>query len=698
MKQRFLPFVLLLTLAALIAPLPAQEPGAVPAADGARVTISAVEQPLGEVLAALSQQIGRPIVLRGGQEQKVRVSGQGIPFSAVMRLLARGYDLVAAWNDGTLYVAQPKADLERLRSDPSPQVAKAFGEVYGPLLRAGTGPYLDATQRQALVSSIEETLRGLVAGGADPALATRLLDAVAETREERLTQVVAEPVLNSRLEAKDWKGAAAIWRRAYPQGAPAEAAGPGWRIAVGLALAGDTNGAQALIQETKLQGDGWQPALSEVISTKPPAETVERVAAAYRIFLKGQPATGAQQDLGRDILAALARVGKADSAEQLWRTAILPVQTPSAATVDATVSLFQALLVAGGPQRARPAWKEWYRWDRLRGEFEVDGMPATDDVRFRRLKRVYGVALALGPAPPELAEHVRKVRFARPKTLRIAALLDRRIQEDAAWKEKTINRIDFASKMFEKTYNMKLEVVDFDFWVPRDETGPNGFVEQLRARKAKTHADFVIGFVLLIIPASLQGVIGKHAQIVGYASPEFGGTMMLRDFSFVDDDGVTFFAPEVVNETAIHEIGHAFGALHTADMKSVMRQGFGPEPAYEFDKYNRRICLFFKEFDFSKGYECFDEGELRELSDAYIDMRGKWKTGNGAEEREAKLRFILARRLAAQRRKGEAIDQFNRVVKIGEPRWIVRQARQELARLQSPAPAARPPARKKAAR
>jgi hypothetical protein len=686
MKSRFL---LLLGLLIALAPgafVRAQEAGA-PPADTARVSISAVDQPLGSVLADLSRQIGRPILLKNGQDLKVRLSGQGIPFSAAMRLLARSYDLVAAWSNDTLVVATPKADLERLRATPTPEVIAAFGEIYGPLLRAGPGPYLDASQREVLVSTIEETLRAIVQPPADPALAQRLLEAVAGTQEQRLTRVVAEPVLNARIEAKDWKGATAIWRQAYPEGAPVETQVQGWRVAVGLAMAGDTAAAKTFVQEAKLQGDGWQPALGEVMATKPPVETVERVATAYKALLNGAPAVGAQANLGRDIIAALSRGGKTESAEQLWRTAILPAPV-SAVTIDATLQVFQALLSAGGPKRAQPAWRDWYRWDRLKAEFMVDGKPATDNPRFALLKRIYGVALALGPAPPELVTFMRQVRFARPKTLRIAAMLDRRIQEDPAWREKTINRVEFASKKFEKHYNMKLEVVNFQFWVPRDETGPNGYVEQLKARKAKADADFVIGFVLHILPASVQAeAFGKHAQIVGYASPEFGGTMMLRDMAFISDRSVSFFAPELVNETSVHELGHAFGGLHTDDKTSVMRQGFGAAPAYDFDKFNQRVNIFFKEFDFDKGFECFDEGELRELAMAYQGLQGKCKQGNGAEEREAKLRFILARRLRVQNRKEEAITQYTRVVRIGEPKNLVKQAKAELVKLQSGAPA-----------
>lgn len=693
MKSRFL---LLLGLLIALAPgaiVVAQNeaegplPGA--AADAARVTVSAVDQPLGLVLAELSKQVGRPILLKNGQDLKVRLSGQGIPFSAAMRLLARGYDLVAAWSGGTLIVALPKTDMERLRAAPTLEAVTAFGEVYAPLLRAGTGPYLDASQRQMVLGSVEETLKGVVQAMPDSAVLERLLGVVAETREARLTRVVSEPILAARLAAKDWKGAAAVWRRAYPEGAPAEAAPQGWRVAVGLALAGDTAAAQSFVQEANLTGEGWQPVLSETIAPKPPVDVVERVAAAYRLFLKDGKAVGAQAELGRDIVAGLARGGKVEGAEQFWRASILPADV-GPATIDATLALFQALLNAGGPKRATPVWRDWYRWDRLRAEFVVDGKPATDDARFARLKRIFSVAMALGPAPPELNTFVRQVRFARPKTLRVAAMLDRRIKEDIAWREKTINRVEFASKIFEKTYNMKLEVVNFDFWVPRDETGPNGWVEQMKARKKKVDADFVIGFVLHILPAEIQETaFGKHAQIVGYASPEFGGTMLLRDMAFVSGGNVSFFSPEVVNETSVHELGHAFGGLHMDDKTTVMRQGFGNQPAYDFDKFNQRVNLFFKEFDFDRGFECFDEGELREVAAAYQGLQGKCKMGNGAEEREAKLRFILGRRLRAQNRKEEAITQFARVVRIGEPKNLVKQAKAELVKLQPGAPAKR---------
>jgi hypothetical protein len=683
MKTRLFPLAGMLLFVALAMTARAQGPAATPEADAARVNLNAVDQPLGEVLAGLSTQIGRPIILRNGADVKVRVSGQGIPLSAAMRLLARGYGLAAAWSDGKLYVAMPQADLDRLRATPTPEVVKAFGEVYGPLLAAGPGPYLPEAERNKLIDSVATALRDVVGKSTDAELPGRLLDAVAATRESRLTQVLAEPVLRARLEASDWPGAAAVWRRAYPAGAPAEDAGQGWRIAVGLLTGGDTATAEAFMRDASLSGDGWLPALRQWAGSPPAALKVEGAAAAYRFFLKGRPAAGAATELGRDLVGALARSGKPDAAEQLWRTAILPAEvTP--ATVDASLQLFQGLLVAGGPKRATPAWRDWFRWDRLRPAFETDGHPAIDDDHFALLKRMFSVALAVGPSPPELSEHLRKVRFSRPRTLRVVACIDRRIQEDAAWKEKTINRVDFASKQFQKAYGLKMEVVDFQTWVPRDETGPNGAVDQLRARKAKAHADFIIGFILHVYPAGAESTsMAKASQIVGYASPEFGGTMILRDMAFVGEGSVSFFAPEIVNETITHEIGHAFGALHTDDKSSVMRQGFGSEPAYTFDKYNARVCQIFKEFDFDKGFEFFDEGELRELAEGYRGLRGKCKQGNGAEEREAKMCFILARRLRAQSRKGEAIEQFARVIQIGEPRELVKQARAEMTKLQS---------------
>jgi hypothetical protein len=683
MRTRLFPFISLLALAVVAVTARAQGPAAAPEADTARVTLNAVDQPLGEVLAALSTQIGRPIILRNGADVKVRLSGQGIPLSAAMRLLVRGYGLVAAWNDGKLYVAIPHSDLERLRATPTPEVVSAFGEIYGPLLAAGPGPYLPEPERGKLIDSMADTLRAVVGQSTGAELPGRLLDAVAATRESRLTQVVAEPVLRARLDAGDWAGAAAVWRRAYPNGAPAESAAQGWRVAVGLLTAGDTAGAEAFLRDASLPGEGWLPALREWTGSPPAAAKVEGAAGAYRVLLKGRPATGAQTDLGRDLVGALARSGKADAAEQLWRTAILPAEV-SPVTADASLQLFQGLLVAGGPKRALPAWRDWYRWDRLRPAFEVDGHPAIDDAHFALLKRMFSVALAVGPSPPELSEHLRKVRFARPRTLRIVAAIDRRIQDDAAWKEKTINRVDFASKQFQKAYGLKLEVVDFQFWVPRDEGGPTGAVEQLRARKAKAHADFIIGFILHVYPSSAEAMaMMRQAQIVGYASPEFGGTMVLRDMAFVDAGSVGYFPAETVNETITHELGHAFGALHTDDKASVMRQGFGAEPAYTFDKYNARVCQVFKEFVFDKGYEFFDEGELRELAEGYRGLRGKCRQGNGAEGREATLRFLLARRLRAQSRKGEAIEQFAKVIEIGEPKDLVKQARAEMTKLQA---------------
>jgi hypothetical protein len=668
--------------------------GPAPEADGARVTISAVDRPLDEVLTALSQQIGRPIVFRNVGAIQIRASGQGIPFQAAIRPILRGYNLVAAWNGDTFYVAAPQQDLERLKATPTPEVVKAFGEVYGPLLAAGPGTYLPETQRDALVGSIETTLRALIEQPGDPELPGRLLDAVAPTGEARLTAVVAGPVLKARLDKSDWAGAAAIWRRAYPQGASGDAVGVGWQIVAGMATTGDSAGAKTFLTEANLTGDGWVAALREQLGTPAAPEKAEAVASAYRLLLNGRAATAGQTELGRDLVAALVRRAKVEPALQLWKTALLPAAVDGT-TIDATLHLFQGLLVAGGPKQAMPVWQQWYQWNRIRPAFEVDGRPALDDNHFALLKRVYSVAWALGTPPAELSDFMRKVRTLRPRTLRIMAAVDRRIQDDPAWKEKTINRVDFASKVFEKTYGLKLEVVDFQFWVPRDETGPNGAVEQLKARRAKSKTDFIIGFILHIYPASAQAAaMARAAQIVGYASPEFGGTMMLRDMAFVDAGSVGFFSPEVVNETATHELGHAFGALHTDDKTSVMRQGFGSEPAYHFDRFNARVNLYFKEYDFSKGFDQFDEGELRELAAAYQGLQGKCKQGNGAEEREAKMRFTLAKRLKAQNRTGEAIVQFGRVVKIGEPKDLVKQARAELTKLQGGRPAPASPRRR----
>jgi hypothetical protein len=457
----------------------------------------------------------------------------------------------------------------------------------------------------------------------------------------------------------------------------------GWQIATGLAMGPDPTAATKFIREENFTGNGWVTALRERVGTPPAPEKAEAAATAYRLLLNGRAATPGETELGRDLVSVLARRGKADSALQLWKTALLPAAADGT-TIDASLQLFHGLLVAGGPKQALPAWQQWYQWNRIRPAFEVDGRPALDDTRFALLKRLFSVAWAMGTPPAELTDFVRKVRTLRPRTLRITAMVDRRIQDDPAWKEKTINRIDFASKVFEKTYGLKLSPVDFQFWVPRDEGGPNGAVEQMKARRKKSGTDFIIGFILHIYPASAQAeAMAKVAQIVGYASPEFGGTMMLRDMAFIDAGSVGFFSPEVVNETATHELGHAFGALHTDDKTSVMRQGFGSEPAYNFDRFNARVNLYFKEYDFSKGFDQFDEGELRELAAAYQGLTGKCKQGNGAEEREAKMRMTLARRLTKQNRKGEAITQYSRVVKLGEPKYLVKEAKAALTRLQA---------------
>lgn len=186
----------------------------------------------------------------------------------------------------------------------------------------------------------------------------------------------------------------------------------------------------------------------------------------------------------------------------------------------------------------------------------------------------------------------------RTVSVRIAA--DEEFRSQRLWEEAIRMRLSAVSQVFEQNFQIRFKIVDIVPW-RSDNASPNAaeLVKDLERDVPRGGAEILLGF---------SGQAPQTTRERGGATP-FSNTALVQNPKR---------ATELENLIAIaHELGHAFGAWHVDDRRSVM---YYRATTLTFDEQTAKLIRLMRNFDFGRGVSSIDEETAAKIT-AYFRER-----------------------------------------------------------------------------
>ncbi len=179
------------------------------------------------------------------------------------------------------------------------------------------------------------------------------------------------------------------------------------------------------------------------------------------------------------------------------------------------------------------------------------------------------------------------------------------------WKETFERRLAYASRIFETEFKIKFKTRIYWDWPLQDEkNSPSVLLEDLRARYPLRGVDLIIGLTHLEANDKRADIADLHT--IGQARP-FSGYLLLR---YPQNP-----LYKIQEETVLaHELGHLFGAIHSADRQSIMSPVVELQLPSRFDAQNRGIMQMTRDMDFTRGIDSVSPALSSQLATAYLKM------------------------------------------------------------------------------
>ncbi len=315
----------------------------------------------------------------------------------------------------------------------------------------------------------------------------------------------------------------------------------------------------------------------------------------------------------------------------------------------------------------------------------LDALAAADDMpeKLHLLRRAQRLSRQLGnEAEADATATFIRSLLGSTRILKLVAAVDARATYDPLWRRKIRNRIRFCSGLLEKQFGIRLQIVATVVWEAPDidpGAGPADFLKLLAdladaCPLGYKGAELILGF--LCVPLSADADHFPESMVFGMAPPRYRGYVVVCDVSI---QGTEYYqaqgqvhqaptqlvlSPAAVRQTLLHELGHAFGCLHTDDKNSVMRPGVNT--CLEFDAKNAAVMRAAKWMNIAKGPSSLDEPELLDLLDAYQGLEGACAQGNGAELYEAECYLALGDLYVERRQLQKAASAYQAVIDLHE--------------------------------
>ncbi len=209
--------------------------------------------------------------------------------------------------------------------------------------------------------------------------------------------------------------------------------------------------------------------------------------------------------------------------------------------------------------------------------------------------------------PPEPPFDPQPTSAAIRRVVRVRIACDSAFRATATrWDELVRARLERASKVFESRFGIRWEVADVVPWGAEDADGSiEALLDDLERHVPRGSAEFVLGF-----------------------SGKIRGPGEDRDYRCVGM--ARFFGPCAVvcaprrprtedwfRGSIVHELGHALGAWHCPDQRSVMFWSGDRTSTEDFDAQSAAVVELTRDLDFARGVEWLDEPRRRRIDAVY---------------------------------------------------------------------------------
>jgi hypothetical protein len=251
------------------------------------------------------------------------------------------------------------------------------------------------------------------------------------------------------------------------------------------------------------------------------------------------------------------------------------------------------------------------------------------------------------PAPAPAKETAAPVRPLREIRVRLAA--DEEFRSHPNWKGEAAMRLTFASDVYEREFRIRWVIAGFAEWKSDDDAPQLDDLLEAAAKLPSSDVDFVMAF-----SGQSRAAGSPRPYALDGEARFFGRIAIVRSAGVALPDSDDTYV-------LCHELGHALGAWHEADSKSVMSPHVSAT-SRTFDDVTRGIVETARDIDFARGVEWL--GPERESR--LVDLYRRSRPVKGEEFSPASAWELRASALAADNSPEDAAEAWERAASLHE--------------------------------